>query len=96
MNVEERLRAVAAEIAQTEAEIGILDHQIDFQGDVSEDARIRSMVSETPLAAREAREAAEDLARLVRVRDEARATVAALRAEQDQLLEALIEERRAR
>jgi hypothetical protein len=63
-----------------------------FQQDVSEEARIRALVSETPLADREAREAADDLRRLVRSRDDALARVADLRAEQDSLLERMIDE----
>jgi hypothetical protein len=70
----------------------ILEEQVVFQQDVSEEARIRALVSETPLADREAREAADDLRRLVRSRDDALARVAELRAEQDSLLERMLDE----
>jgi hypothetical protein len=70
----------------------ILDEQVVFQQDVSEEARIRALVSETPLADREAREAADDLRRLVRSRDDALVRVAELRAEQDSLLERMLDE----
>jgi hypothetical protein len=70
----------------------ILDEQVVFQQDVSEEARIRALVSETPLADRESREAADDLGRLVRSRDDALARVAELRAEQDRLLERMLDE----
>jgi hypothetical protein len=72
--------------------VRILEEQVVFQQDVSEEARIRALVSETPLADREAREAADDLRRLVRSRDDALARVAELRAEQDSLLERMIDE----
>ena len=70
----------------------ILEEQVVFQQDVSEEARIRALVSETPLADREAREAADDLRRLVRSRDDALARVAELRDEQDSLLERMLDE----
>jgi hypothetical protein len=70
----------------------ILEEQVVFQQDVSEEARIRALVSETPLADREAREAADDLRRLVRSRDDALARVADLRAGQDSLLERMLED----
>jgi hypothetical protein len=72
--------------------VRILEEQVVFQQDVSEEARIRALVSETPLADREAREAADDLRRLVRSRDDALARVAELRAEQDSLLERMLAE----
>lgn len=95
MNVTERLRALSEEIARLRTEGGILDEQIAFQQEVAEDARIRAVVSETPLADREAREAAGDLTLLERSRAEVQADVQGLRAEQDRLLEALAEEQRA-
>jgi len=72
--------------------VRILEEQVVFQQDVSEEARIRALVSETPLADREAREAADDLRRLVRSRDDALARVAELRDEQDSLLERMLDE----
>jgi len=72
--------------------VRILEEQVVFQQDVSEEARIRALVSETPLDDREAREAADDLRRLVRSRDDALARVAELRDEQDSLLERMLDE----
>jgi len=72
--------------------VRILEEQVVFQQDVSEEARIRALVSETPLADREAREAADDLRRLVRSRDDALARVAELRVEQDSLLERMLDQ----
>jgi hypothetical protein len=91
MDVRDRLRALTEELDRLRTEVRILDEQVEFQTDVAGDARLRAMVSETPLAERESREAGDDLARLVRSRDETRARIDALRAEQDRLLEQLIE-----
>lgn len=92
MSIEDRLRSLSAEIGAQQTELAILDEQIVFQSEVAEDARIRAVVSETPLADREAREAAGDLERLKRSREDVARRMAALRAEQDELLERLLEQ----
>jgi len=89
MRITERLRALSGEIKELETEAGILAEQLEFQTDVAEDARIRALVSETPLADRDAREAKQDLERMQRSFDDVRRRVQALRDEQDRLLEAL-------
>jgi len=90
VNTTARLRALTHEIERLETEIRILDEQIAFQAEVADDARLRSIVSETPLADREAAEASGDLARMKRSRDDAAARLDALRSEQDALLERLL------
>jgi hypothetical protein len=70
----------------------ILEEQIAFQAEVADDARLRALVSETPLADREAAEANGDLARMQRTRDEVSGRLNALRAEQDGLLERMLQE----
>jgi hypothetical protein len=92
LNISERLAALSDEIAEEQTQLRILDEQVTFQQDVSEEARIRALVSETPLADREAREAADDLRRMIRSRDDASARVAELRAQQDLLLERMLAE----
>jgi len=92
MDVSDRLTALSGEIAEEQTQLRILEEQVVFQQEVSEEARIRALVSETPLADREAREAADDLRRLARSRDDAAARVAELRAQQDALLERMFAE----
>ena len=92
MNVTERLAALSAEIAEAHTELRIIEEQIAFQSEVADDARIRALVSETPLADRESNEATDDLQRMIRSREEARRRVEELRAEQDSLLERLLSE----
>ena len=92
MNVNERLASLSAEIAEEQIQLRILDEQLAFQSEVADDARIRALVSETPLADRESHIASDDLRRLERSRDEARRRLAELRAEQDSLLERMLEE----
>jgi hypothetical protein len=92
MNVHQRLTVLSGEIAEAQTQLRILDEQLEFVEQVAEDARIRALVSETPLADREYREAREDLERMRRSHAEAAAHVDALRAEQDRLLERLLDE----
>lgn len=92
MNTSDRLAALSGEIAEEQTQLRILEEQVAFQQDVSEDARIRALVSETPLADRESREAADDLRRMIRSRDEVLDRLATLRAEQDALLERMFSE----
>jgi hypothetical protein len=93
MRTSDRLAALSNEIAEARQALHILDEQLAFVAEVDEDARIRALVSETPLADREAQEARADLERMRRSRDEAEARVQSLLAEQDRLLERLLEER---
>ncbi|MFY9589097.1 MAG: hypothetical protein WAT66_16780 [Actinomycetota bacterium] len=91
MEISDRLSALSGEIAEEQTQLRILEEQVTFQQEVSEDARVRALVSETPLADREAREAADDLVRLVRSREDVLRRLADLRAEQDTLLERMLE-----
>ncbi len=93
MRTSDRLAALSNEIAEARTALRILDEQLTYIAEISEDARIRSLVAETPLADREAREARDDLERMRRSRDEAAHRVETLLAEQDRLLERLFEER---
>jgi hypothetical protein len=92
VEISDRLTALSGEIAEEQTQLRILEEQVTFQQEVSEEARIRALVSETPLADREAREAADDLARLVRSRDDVLGRLADLRGEQDTLLERMLAE----
>ena len=94
MTIAERLRALSAELTRVQTEIQILDEQIAFQSEVSDDARLRALVSETPIADRESQEATRDLHRMQRQHAELLERQEALRAEQDQLLERMLDEPR--
>ena len=93
MDVRSRLQELSAELARLRTEVGILDEQIAYQQEVASDARLRAIVSETPLAERESRAAADDLARLVRSRGDLEESIAEAKAEQDRLLEGMIREK---
>lgn len=87
MNAAQRLSVLADEIAACRRELAVLDEQIEFQREVSGEASLRALVSETPLNDREADEASRDLARIERVRAEVAARLARLNAEVDRVLD---------
>jgi chromosome segregation ATPase len=84
-----RLAAISQEIAGLQAELAILREQLAFQRDVRDEAHLRALVAETPLADREYRVASEDFSRIERGVAEAERRVESLRTEQDRLLAAL-------
>lgn len=90
-NVEKRLSDTRTELARLREALRILDEQAAYQAEVAQEAETRAVVAGTPLADRQLHEAAEDLRRLRRQRDEAREQIVAVTAEQDQLLERLFD-----
>ena len=55
--IERRLRAVGRRLASLREELTITDEQLEHLADLTDDSRIRAMVSETPLADEEHRDA---------------------------------------
>jgi len=91
-NIERRLLSLSGEISAVRDETGILQEQLAFQGEVVDDARVRALVAETPIADREFRIASEDHQRISRVLEETRSRLASLLEEQDRLLSELLPE----
>lgn len=87
--LERRLAALRAEVAALREMLGVLDEQLAHSDAVAADALTRAAVAETPLAAREGRQAQGDAWRVRRQRDEVAARLTALAAESDDLLEQL-------
>jgi hypothetical protein len=84
-----RLSAISQEMARLRTEVSILREQLAFQADVMDEARVRSLVAETPLADREFRLAEGDHRRIDRAILDAERTLSELAVEQDRLLDAL-------
>lgn len=95
-NVTKRLKETREECRRLEESLRMLDEQIAYQSGVADEAATRATVAETPLADQERRSAEEDLRRTQRERDETRQRLAALHAEQDKLLDRLVEQSRDR
>ncbi len=90
-NLEKRLLDARAALRRARDALQVDDEQLAYQQQVADDMELRAVVSATPLADRERRQADEDLRRLRRHRDELRRRVEALTAEQDELLERLLD-----
>jgi hypothetical protein len=80
VDVTERLKKVRAELAVTEEQFAFLEEEAD-------EARLRALVSETPLGDIEARDARRHADALARQREVLLRSVAELVGEQDRLLD---------
>lgn len=80
---------VHARLVAARAELGVLDEQLAVLRESADDARIRSLVSETPLADREHREASRHAEAMSRSRAALLTTIAELETSQDRLLDQL-------
>ncbi len=91
--IERKLADVSTEAKSIREELRVLDEQLAHFVDSADDARLRSMVSETPQADHEHREASKTVAALRRDRDRWSERLVELEAKQDQLLDQLMEAR---
>ncbi len=87
--VERRLRLVGRRIAALREELSVADEQLAHFADIADDSRIRSLVSETPLADQEHRDAERTSTAMARHRTELVERIARLEVEQDELLDRL-------
>jgi uncharacterized protein (DUF3084 family) len=87
--VERKLRDVAARLKQLRVDLGVADEQLQQIEAEADDARIRALVSETPIADREHREAARHLDAMRRHRAAMVAEIERLERSQDELLDRL-------
>ena len=90
--VERKLSESAERLRQLRAELGVVDEQLAFLADAADDARLRAMVSETPMADKEHREAQKHADAMTRHRAQLVSQIAELQKSQDELLERLFAE----
>ncbi len=88
--IERRLRDVHARLLQARQELALLEEQLEVFLETADEARIRSLVSETPLADHDWHEAQRHADAMRRARDGAVALVAELERSQDDLLSKLV------
>jgi hypothetical protein len=91
--VERRLTEVGRRLRALREELRVLDEQLVQLADEAEDTRLRSMVSETPLADRDYRDAQRHADAMSRRRAEVVGEIATLETRQDELLDRLFENR---
>ena len=85
--IERRLRGVGRQLSALRSDLHVCEEQLVQITDEADECRLRALVSETPLAEREYREAQRHADRLRQHRDEIAARVALLEADQDALLD---------
>jgi chromosome segregation ATPase len=89
--IRERLTRLQDRLRRLRAEERVLAEQVAYLAQVADDAETRKLVSQTPLADRDWREAKQDLDRHAAQLDEARTALADLGAERDRLLDRLLD-----
>ena len=87
--IERRLIDVSERLKLLRADLLVQDEQVAHFVEEADDARLRSLVSETPLAEHDHREAARHAAAMTRGRDEVVTEIARLELLQDDLLDQL-------
>src|SRR5205085_3231257 len=92
--IERRLREVHDRLRRARDELAVLDEQLAVFAEAADDARLRALVSETPLANREHHEAQRHADAMARSRTALVATIAELEQTQDKLLDRLVVESR--
>ena len=87
--LERRIRDVHTRLVRAREELAVLDEQLAIVQESADEARVRALVSETPLATQEHNDAARHADAMARARDALRKTVADLEFRQDELLAAV-------
>jgi hypothetical protein len=93
--VERRLADVGARLKQLREELAVSDEQLGHLAEAADDARLRSLVSETPLADREHHDAQRHAEAMQRHRAEVIDQISRLEQTQDELLDRLMAETRS-
>ncbi len=88
--IERRLADVSARLRRAREDLAVLEEQLAVLVEHADDARIRSLVSETPLANKEYQEAQRHADAMERSRKAALASIAELQKTQDELLDRLV------
>ncbi len=91
--VERRLSESAERLKRLRAELAVAEEQLVFLSDAADETRMRALVSETPLADREHREAQKHADAMARHRDDLLNEARELERTQDELLDRLVTER---
>ena len=84
--LERRIRDVHTRLVRAREELAVLDEQLAVVLESADEARVRSLVSVTPLAAHEHNEAARHADAMAKAREALQKTVIELEHRQDELL----------
>jgi chromosome segregation ATPase len=87
--IERRLTELSDRLRDTRRELAVVDEQLEHLAGVADEARLRSLVSETPLADQEYRDASRHAEAMARHRASVTQTIQQLESAQDELLDRL-------
>jgi predicted nucleic acid-binding Zn-ribbon protein len=93
-SVERRLRQVSGRLRQLREELDVTDEQLGQLADAADDARLRALVSETPLAGEDHRQAERHAEAMRRHRAHVAEEIERLEHSQDDLLDRFVAESR--
>jgi uncharacterized coiled-coil DUF342 family protein len=91
---ERRLSDVSARLKRLRGELQVIDEQLAFLTEAADETRLRALVSETPLADREHRDAQKHADAMARQRADVVSSISDLERAQDELLDRLVAESR--
>ena len=92
--IERRLVDVSQRLKRAREELAVADEQLAFFVEAADEARLKALVAETPVADREHHEAQKHADAMNRTRASVATTIAKLEREQDELLDRLVLETR--
>ena len=95
-SLERRLSQVSERLRQLREELAVSAEQLDHLADAADDARLRSLVSETPVADHDHRQAERHAQAMRRHREKVEAEIARLERDQDALLDQFVAESKSR
>ena len=95
-SVERRLAQVAERLRKLRGELAVSAEQLAHLADAADDARLRALVSETPLADHDRRQAERHADAMRRHRAKVEAEIAKLERDQDELLDRFVAESKSR
>jgi hypothetical protein len=88
--IERRLTEVSNRLKRARQDLAVMDEQLAVMTDAAEDARLRALVSETPVANKEYQQARRHADAMERSRKALLLSVAEMRQTQDELLDRLV------
>ena len=90
--IERKLADVSERLKRLRGELQVADEQLAFFAEAADDARLRALVSETPLATHDHDEAQRHADAMARHRADVLASIRELERSQDELLDRLVSE----
>lgn len=90
-SIERKLVGLSKDLKRAASELAVIDEQLAYVAENAADARLRAMVSETPLADKEHRDAVKTVSALQKDRGRWAERHAKLERRQDELLDELLE-----